>query len=69
MVQTMKLNLNLVSSLYSQRTNNALTNGNDKCKTNISLNRNYTSDTVSFGGITKQMSGHTYIDGLIKIEI
>ncbi len=68
MVQTMKLNLNLVSSLYSQRTNNALTNGNDKCKTNISLNRNYTSDTVSFGGITKQMSGHTYIDGQKDIK-
>ncbi len=68
MVWKMKLNLNLVSYLYSQKTDNSLKNGHNKEKQDILLNRNYASDTVSFGGITKQMSGHTYIDGQKDIK-
>lgn len=62
----MKLNLNLVSSLYSQRTNSA--SGEKKSLKNQYSTNVLAQDTVSFTGLTRQMNKHTYIDGQKDIK-
>lgn len=62
----MKLNLNLVSSLYSQRTNSA--SGEKKSLKNQYSTNVLAQDTVSFTGLTRQMNKRTYIDGQKDIK-
>ncbi len=65
----MKLNLNLAGSLYSRGINNIFAAKSQQNQQNVRFNNQYyCSDNVCFSGITKQMSGHTYIDGQKDIK-
>lgn len=56
----MKVNLDLPSSLSYQRTKTSL---KENKTTGVSLKTPIKQDVVSFSGLTKKMSRHTYIDG------
>lgn len=62
----MKLSLDLINSLYSQRINTQLKE--KKASSHVPVSVQCARDTVSFHGLTKQMKKHTYIDGQKDIK-